>query len=77
MSSPERNQGRSARAEAALDAYFAHVGEERDEDYADVVDLITDCLHFAHDSGLDDEGVLRAAKNNFEAELDPADTAND
>jgi hypothetical protein len=93
VQSPERNRERGARAEAALNAYFAHAGELREDarvrlrielnlptvrahdDYADVVDLITDCLHFARLAALPIDSVLPAARNNFEAELAPDDRA--
>lgn len=64
MSTPN-NQDRAARAEAALAAYT--VGCAFIEDA--ITDLMTDLLHFAHQSELDLEALVDRAQMHFEEEV--------
>lgn len=78
MSSPERNQARANRAQKALDAYFAAAGEIADcDDYANIVDLVTDLFHLAHQKEIEAEYITSGAMGNLQAELDLSDRSDD
>ncbi len=64
------NLERAARAEVALDAFFAHVGEPRDTDdlHDDITDLMTNLLHLMDREGIDHDEVIRPARAHHEVE---------
>jgi len=67
------NQSRSARVDKTLEFYVRkQLGESYNPDgmEEDLVDLLTDTMHFAAAKEIDFESILRMARSNFEAEKD-------
>lgn len=62
----EDNSGRILMAQEIVDSvsYF-----EEDDMNSNISDIITNMLHLAHDNGIDVDGLLAAARVNFEEEV--------
>jgi hypothetical protein len=62
------NKERANAGEAAIDAFRAHVRESDPDKTANVVDLVSDLLHWCDRKKLDAEAVLRMARMHWESE---------
>jgi hypothetical protein len=70
------NDERAARAQAALRQYIEAKAEPFEDNTSEIIDLITDLLHYAEHIALDDDAAdsaLFLAKMHFEAELAEAE----
>ena len=67
-SSGVKNEDRAQRAEAALAAYQ---GRDAGDTLADnIVDLVTDLLHLAHQNDIEPDYVTHLAQKHYDAEVE-------
>lgn len=70
------NDERAARAQAALRQYIEAKSEPFEDNTSEIIDLITDLLHYAEQIAQDDDAAdsaLFLAKMHFEAEIAEAE----